>query len=225
MNQRMTPFEQAIAGIDGQFTGYQEINLWVRLSSFDVIAGRDKAESILQGQDIQDPRSLEAIRHRRQANLALRPARLLEQGHVMGPLVPPDYLRIGQQIFVDCQPHLDIRLPGSFDAELIHTRLGFFNQVKALHQKLGHFPARPADNVLESLDDLLFPQSVRAEFNGSLGIGQRLQFLRLDQRPVQVKDHGSNHLLLHSDRSPLSPQGGVYHVLHAAYHPVRPPSY
>ena len=111
----------------------------------------------------------------------------------MRPLVAAQDRRVVQHGVVEFHPHLYKRLPRCLDSELGHARAGSLCQPKAIDQPLSHLPSREAHHIFEGLHDLFLVQCSRAQFNGSPGVGHRLQPLRLYQCTVQVKDHSPDH--------------------------------
>ena len=63
----------------------------------------------------------------------------------------------------------------------------------SLQQCRCYLLARQADDILKSLYDLRLVQ-FRTQFDGGSRIGERLEFLGLHQRSIQIEDDRSNHV-------------------------------
>lgn len=111
----------------------------------------------------------------------------------MRPLAIAQHLWVSQHGIVVAHPHLDKRLPGRANAELGHARPGRLLQIESPDQGLGHFLARETDHILEGGHRLGLRQGVGAEFDGGAGVGQRLETLRLNERAIQIENHGLDH--------------------------------
>src|SRR5438874_5164451 len=106
-----------------QFSGQQEIDLWIRLAMFDIVPCGNKIERTRQTQHLEDTLYLVMIRHCCQADTHTGVANFLYVSDVMQVPLAQQQRWIVQHIRVDTLSHLDKDLPGSTHTELCHTCL------------------------------------------------------------------------------------------------------
>jgi len=62
--------------------------------------------------------------------------------------------------------------------------------MEALHQCLGNLPSWQSHDLFEGIDDFFLCDLFRAERHCSTGVGYGLQALGLNERAIEVEDHG-----------------------------------